>query len=176
MAISSPLLETSINGAHGVLVNVTGSWTSVWRRWRPRPTWCSRPPIPTRSLFLAPLLTRSWRMRSALPSSPQASRREKTAVCRKTPSPQQRGRREPAGRRAWGRGARGRLRTRWTRTPSWTFSRFSTRINNGSGHNVIRMLERRKAAGGVPPLAAFCPCNPRTGGYNSNVLKIQNRA
>ena len=25
MAISSPLLETSINGAHGVLVNVTGS-------------------------------------------------------------------------------------------------------------------------------------------------------
>ena len=25
MAISSPLLETSINGAHGVLINVTGS-------------------------------------------------------------------------------------------------------------------------------------------------------
>ncbi len=68
-----PLLETSINGARGVLVNVTGS-TDVgdWRRWRPRPTWCSRPPTPTHLLSSAPLLTTRWRTRSGSPSSPPA--------------------------------------------------------------------------------------------------------
>ena len=32
MAISSPLLETAINGAKGVIINITSSQTSVWRK------------------------------------------------------------------------------------------------------------------------------------------------
>ena len=37
-AVSSPLLETSINGATGVLVNVTGSnEMTAWTTWRPLP-------------------------------------------------------------------------------------------------------------------------------------------
>ena len=73
MAISSPLLETSINGAKGVLINVTGSMDigleEVEQRRQPG---AGRPSIPTRSSSSAPPSTRRWTTRSASPSSPPA--------------------------------------------------------------------------------------------------------
>jgi cell division protein FtsZ len=42
-AIASPLMETSIDGARGVLINITAPWIWAWRTWRPPPIWC-RPP------------------------------------------------------------------------------------------------------------------------------------
>ena len=75
MAISSPLLETSINGAHGVLINVTGSMDIAWRRWSRPPAWSRMPSIPTPSPSSAPPSTKAWRTRSGSPSSPPASRR-----------------------------------------------------------------------------------------------------
>ena len=48
ITISSPLLETSINGAHGVLINVTGSMDIGLDEVEQRPS-CRRLCIPTRS-------------------------------------------------------------------------------------------------------------------------------
>ena len=78
MAISSPLLETSIN----------------WRRWRPPPTWCRRPPTRRPTSSSAPPLTTRWTTRSGLPSSPPALRRRRTGFPPR-PSPEAGSRRRP---------------------------------------------------------------------------------
>ena len=54
MAVASPLMETSINGAHGVLINVTGCrGTWAWRMSRPPPTSCRRPAHPDANIIFA---------------------------------------------------------------------------------------------------------------------------
>jgi len=70
MAIESPLLETSISGARGVLLNITGSPDMGLKRWSRLLPWCRRLPIPTHTSSLVPPLTRAWTMRSASPWSP----------------------------------------------------------------------------------------------------------
>ena len=60
MAISSPLLETSIEGAKGVLINVTGSMDIGLEEVEQAASLCSRPSIPTRSPSSAPPSTRRW--------------------------------------------------------------------------------------------------------------------
>ena len=49
MAISSPLLRPLSTAPRACWSTSPAPWTSAWRRWRPPPTWCSRPPTPTRS-------------------------------------------------------------------------------------------------------------------------------
>ena len=74
-AVASPLLETSINGAMGVLINITAPPTWVWTTWRPLPASSRRPPIPRPiSSSARPSMT-PWRTKCASPSSPRASTR-----------------------------------------------------------------------------------------------------
>ena len=127
MAISSPLLETSINGAKGVLINVTGSRTSVWRRWSRPPRWCSRPCIPTHLPSSAPPSTRRWMTRSASPSSPPASTRSSRRRA-SSPLPLRRRRKSPRCS-LWTRYRASGRRTRWT-SPSTRSCGSSTRTSS----------------------------------------------
>ena len=72
MAISSPLLETSINGAHGVLINVTGSMDIGLDEVEQAASLVQEACIPTRSRSSARRSTRRSTTRSASPSSPRA--------------------------------------------------------------------------------------------------------
>ena len=97
MAISSPLLETSINGAKGVLINVTGSMdigleevetaANLVQEAAQRPTSSSAPPS-----------TRPWRMKSGSPSSPPALRSPPPPPTPAPPSPRRAKRWRPRGR------------------------------------------------------------------------------
>lgn len=80
MAISSPLLEASIDGARGVLLSISGGSTSVSSRsTRPR-SWSARRPTPRRTSSSAPSSTTRSATRCGSPSSPPAS----TADSRRT--------------------------------------------------------------------------------------------
>ena len=82
MAISSPLLETSIKGAKGVLINVTGSMDIGLEEVETgRHLWCSRPSIPTPSPSSAPPSTKLWTTRSVSPLSPPALTRTQLTSC-----------------------------------------------------------------------------------------------
>ena len=86
MAISSPLLETSIEGAKGVLINVTGSMDIGLEGWNRPPAWSRRRSIPMRSPSSAPPSTRRWTTRSGSPSSPPALTRCRSSCPRCRPS------------------------------------------------------------------------------------------
>ena len=73
MAVSSPLLETSINGAQGVLVNVTGSTDMGLEEVEIAANLVQEAAASRRPDHLRRHLRRdAWRTRSASPSSPPA--------------------------------------------------------------------------------------------------------
>ncbi len=74
MAISSPLLETSIHGALGVLINVTGSMDIGLEEVEQAATLVQHAVHQTPSPSSAPPSTKDWRTRSGSPSSLPASR------------------------------------------------------------------------------------------------------
>ena len=87
MAISSPLLETSIEGAKGVLINVTGSMDiGLEEVEQAASSGAGRPSIPMRSPSSAPPSTRRWTTRSGSPSSPPALTRCRSSCPRCRPS------------------------------------------------------------------------------------------
>ncbi len=92
MAISSPLLETSIEGAKGVLINVTGSMDiGLEEVEQAASSGAGRPSIPMRSPSSAPPSTRPWTTRSGLPSLPPALTRPRPGNCpRSAPLPSRR--------------------------------------------------------------------------------------
>ena len=69
MAISSPLLETSIDNARGIILSISALRTSASRRSRPQLAWCRRRRIRMRTSSSAPPSTRSSTMSCALWSS-----------------------------------------------------------------------------------------------------------
>ncbi len=79
MAISSPLLEASIDGARGVLLSISGGSDLASSRSTKRPSWSARPrtPRPTSSS------ARSSTTRSATRSGSPSSRRASTAASRR---------------------------------------------------------------------------------------------
>ncbi len=133
MAVSSPLLETSINGARGILINVAGPVTRSKQDATifPSQTMCSpgwsRPPsTPTPTRFSARPLTRAWTTKSASPSSLRALTRLRgsfpTRWRRRPRRPERRPRRVPS---LWARRMCPSRRFPRT-TPSRIFSKFST--------------------------------------------------
>ncbi len=74
LAISSPLLETSIKGARGILINVTGSMDIGLEEVEQAASLVQAEVHPD-SPSSAPPLTTPWRTRSGSPSSPPALRR-----------------------------------------------------------------------------------------------------
>ena len=72
-AISSPLLETSMEGRGRSCSRSPAAPTSRWSKSARRRSWSARPPTPTPTSSSAPTSTRSWATRSGSPSSPPAS-------------------------------------------------------------------------------------------------------
>ena len=80
MAISSPLLETSIEGAKGVLINVTGSMDIGLEEVEQAASLVQQA-IPTPSPSSAPPSTKLWTTRSVSPLSPPALTRTRLTSC-----------------------------------------------------------------------------------------------
>jgi cell division protein FtsZ len=73
MAIQSPLLETSIRGARGIIINIVGSTDIGLEEVKPPlPSW-KKLPMRMLTLFLALPLTMRWMTNFALPLLPPAS-------------------------------------------------------------------------------------------------------
>ena len=72
-AISSPLLEQTLDGATGILLNITVVPISGSPRSTRPPRSCGKPPTRTRTSSSAPRSTRAWARTSASPPSPPAS-------------------------------------------------------------------------------------------------------
>ena len=128
MAISSPLLETSINGARGVLINVTGSMDIGLEEVEQAATLVQQAVHPDALTISALPSTRRWTTRSASPSSPRASTRRSR---RPTPPPRPSRRRPPptAHPSRWTRSRASRDRMRWT-SPSTRSCGYSIRISS----------------------------------------------
>lgn len=75
MAISSPLLETSIDGAKGVIINITGSVDMSLEEVDRLPRSSMTQPIPMRTSSGVYPAMRTWRTRSTSPSLPPALKR-----------------------------------------------------------------------------------------------------
>ena len=69
LAISSPLLEASIDGAHGVLLSFQGGPTSACSRSTRPPAWCRRPRTPRPTSSSGRSSTTPWATRCGSPSS-----------------------------------------------------------------------------------------------------------